>query len=285
MTDRFLGGGINVYPDAPLRGCVNDIRMDCEKLVQLCGFTWDQLAACTDQNAHSYGLRSRLERLVSGALPGDRLIFWYSGHGAQIPVRADSGEPDGYLETLVPIDFNWDMEGTWITDKDFYEIFNPIPDGVNLTIVLDSCFSGGMGEAAPRGVTHRAGYPQPDVFSGRLNRAFPIQSLDATVRHRGNVADGKVSTRKLVGGRALLDRVVLIEGCQEDQTCADAYINGRNCGAFTNFFWEQFEANQDASVLELMALTNKTLERTGFEQRCKATGSVEGLSRRFAYRP
>merc|ERR1712217_292158 len=77
--------------------------------------------------------------LVQGAAPGDALFFHYSGHGGQ---EADPTmmEEDGMNETLIPVDYQ--QAGQIIDDVVHQMLVKPLPAGVRLTAIFDSCHSG-----------------------------------------------------------------------------------------------------------------------------------------------
>lgn len=79
--------------------------------------------------------------LVQGCQPGDSLVFHYSGHGSQ--QRNYTGdEIDGYDETLCPLDF--ETQGMIVDDEINATIVRPLPRGVKLHAIIDSCHSGTM---------------------------------------------------------------------------------------------------------------------------------------------
>jgi hypothetical protein len=80
-----------------------------------------------------------LKALVSGAEPGDKFTFFYSGHSDQQDAKSDLEEEDGMDEILITSD-----EKT-IIDNELKEILvNPLPVGCNLLAILDTCHSGTM---------------------------------------------------------------------------------------------------------------------------------------------
>lgn len=80
-----------------------------------------------------------LHWLVQGCQPGDSLVFHYSGHGSrQRDYHGD--EVDGYDETLCPLDF--ETQGMIVDDEINAAIVKPIPHGVKLHAIIDSCHSG-----------------------------------------------------------------------------------------------------------------------------------------------
>src|SRR5205823_15090744 len=72
-----------------------------------------------------------LDELFNGVGPADRVVFYYSGHGYQ---QVINGNKEEYLVT---------QDIKFFHDDDFSKKTQGLPDGV-LTVVLDSCFSGGM---------------------------------------------------------------------------------------------------------------------------------------------
>jgi hypothetical protein len=76
---------------------------------------------------------------VAGAKAGDCLFFHFSGHGSQQDDRTGL-EEDGYNETIVPLDY---QTNGMITDDELFDLIaKPLPEGVHLTTIFDSCHSG-----------------------------------------------------------------------------------------------------------------------------------------------
>ncbi|KAH7438391.1 hypothetical protein KP509_04G013100 [Ceratopteris richardii] len=97
--------------------------------------------------------------MIAKSEDGDVLFFHYSGHGMRAPAQIDDDDETGYDECIVPCDMNF------ITDDDFRELISKLPSGVALTIVSDSCHSGGLIEAAKEqiGDSHNPqGKPEAD---------------------------------------------------------------------------------------------------------------------------
>ena len=84
-------------------------------------------------------IKAGIKWLVDEAVAGDSLLFWYSGHGSQLPNTNDR-EKDGYDEALCPVDM---YENGLLVDDELNEILvQPLPAGVRLTCFLDACHSG-----------------------------------------------------------------------------------------------------------------------------------------------
>ncbi|KAF4393480.1 hypothetical protein F8388_023284 [Cannabis sativa] len=144
MAKKALLIGCN-YPGtkAELRGCINDVKRMYTCLIDRYGFSEDDITVLIDTD-DSYtqptgkNIRAALSRLIRSGSPGDFLFVHYSGHGTRLPAETGEDDDTGYDECIVPCDMNL------ITDDDFRDFVDQIPDGCRLTIVSDSCHSGGL---------------------------------------------------------------------------------------------------------------------------------------------
>ncbi|KAI3414923.1 uncharacterized protein J3R85_015726 [Psidium guajava] len=132
---------------AELKGCINDVNRMYRCLVERYGFSQDDINVLIDSNdSHlqptGKNIRRALSDLLRSAEPGDFLFVHYSGHGTRLPAETGEEDDTGYDECIVPCDMNL------ITDDDFRDFVDQVPDGCRLTIVSDSCHSGGLIEQA-----------------------------------------------------------------------------------------------------------------------------------------
>src|SRR5712692_4457306 len=105
--NKALLVGINAYPGNELKGCINDVTDMRDLLQAKSGFGAADIRLLTDAQATTAEIGKGLDWLVAGVQPGDRILFHYSGHGAQMPTRNPSGEVDGLDEVICPVDFDW----------------------------------------------------------------------------------------------------------------------------------------------------------------------------------
>jgi len=260
---RALIVGINyVGTSNELRGCVNDANLVNKTLTEQYGFT--DVRMLLDEEATTKAMLNNLRWLVADAKSGDILYFHYSGHGSQL--RDKSGdEADGLDEIICPVDLNWIDKV--ITDDQLKSIFGGVPVGVNLTVTLDCCNSGGGLDQANQyqalGAADRAAQP-----GGRF---IPPPKYTPE-----QLAEG---VKKYGFKRKILQRNVdatglMISGCQSHQTSADAYIDGDYIGACT-YYLNKTLADNDYKInyKDLVDTMNNDLANAGFTQRPELNGS------------
>ncbi|KAJ7484412.1 caspase domain-containing protein [Mycena latifolia] len=81
-----------------------------------------------------------IAELVKDARAGDRIFFHYSGDSTQVINRSNS-EKDGVDSCLVPLE----GEEMMIVDTELHSVLvAPLPTGVHLVAVLDTCHSAGL---------------------------------------------------------------------------------------------------------------------------------------------
>lgn len=276
---RALLVGIN-YPGTPhaLNGCVNDVQTMSDILVKHYGFTDPkERRMLTDNSATTQAILDRLEWLVDGAQPGDVLYFHYSGHGSQMVnqyYNADY-EPDGLDEILCPIDLDW--RDKVIRDDQLKSIFDRVPAGVNLTVVLDCCHSGsGLDQSYQYQPIVKA--RTVDVNSPNKARVLP---MPADIANRGYGLNLQLKPRSVQSRN--IDRTgLLISGCQSDQTSADAWIHNKYMGAATYYLAYALEQNNwDINYKQLVEIMNNKLAQYGYTQRPELNGSVQLFTGNF----
>lgn len=211
---RALLVGINyIGTENQLNGCINDI-----KNVQLFlknSRNYSDFVKLTDDNQDTLPTKDNilkgLEDLVKGAKAGDELWFHFSGHG--ILVRdTNRDEESGYDSCICPLDF---QDSGFILDDQLRSIL-VIPDGVKLYVVLDCCHSG-------TGCDLRYKYEDESYYnkSGRPKKYVSSEwTLKQTMTQFKKYPKSKGD-------------IVMISGCKDTQTSADAFEEGESAGALT----------------------------------------------------
>lgn len=143
-TRRAVIIGINYTgQQGELSGCHNDAKNMMEYLVNVQGFSTDNMTVLMDDGENAVPTRdnilSAFRSLVAQSSYDDVCFVHYSGHGGK--VRDDNGdEADGYDETLIPVDYQSNGQ---IRDDDIFNcLVGPMAKGVTLTCLMDCCHSG-----------------------------------------------------------------------------------------------------------------------------------------------
>lgn len=265
---RALIVGIN-YPgtSSELRGCVNDANNVELLLKTQYGFT--DVRKLLDAEATTTQIKGSLDWLVDGAKPGDVLVFHYSGHGSQT-YDIGGDEPDKFDEIICPIDIDWIHNV--ITDDYMKSVFDRVPTGVNLTVVLDSCNSG-------------TGIDQNETI-GAVGTQTPLAAAAAKwAEASGRYLPPPVEIQALihehccqpkersVQSRDVNSSALLISGCQADQTSADAYINGIWQGAATHAMTTALRVDPKLSYRSLITDMNDFMITQQYTQRPQLDGN------------
>src|SRR5262245_2791746 len=227
MAKRALLIGINQYQiaGADLRGCVNDVQDVAAALVEFYGFDKKNITVLTDAAATKKAMQSGIAALVRDSKKDDVAVLHYSGHGSNVPDDNDD-EADGRDEILCPTDLDWKdpMRDDWLRST-----LDGMKDGVNFTAIMDCCHSGtNTREFLPPDAPVKQRYlPSPwGLVAAESGRRQPRKVLSEV--RRSSPAARKA---KDIVNADLPE--LLLTGCRDTQTSADAFINGRYNGALT----------------------------------------------------
>lgn len=138
-------------------------------------------------------------------------------------VDSNKDETDGKDEVICPLDYN---KSGMITDDLLHDLMvKKLKDGVKLRVIFDCCHSG--------------------------------SGIDLPFRYD--------STKKFIteNSSSLQKDIIMISGCKDDQTSADAYINGGKKGALT---WGIVESLSICSWKDLIEKTRKKMKERNFTQ-------------------
>jgi hypothetical protein len=219
--------------DGPLDACEFDAN-DMAKIAKSQGMKATVLLTKKATRAALFsGLRAAAKQLAGG----DLFFLSYSGHGGQVP-DVNGDEADGKDET-------WCLYDGQLIDDELYFELSQFAAGVRILVLSDSCHSGTvtrelpplppppgqrpklMPDAVARRVyaEHKAFYDklQIDVAKAAKKTTKASANPDAAL---AQVAQAAHATA-VVG--AFKAAVVLISGCQDNQTSMD----GDHNGAFT----------------------------------------------------
>ena len=227
MAKRALLIGINKYQiaGADLRGCVNDVTALSGALVEFHGFKTGDIAVLTDGAATKKAMQAGIKKLMREAKKGDVVVLHYSGHGSNAP-DDNKDEADGRDEILCPTDLDWDspLRDDWLRTT-----FDGLRAGVSFTVIMDCCHSGTNTRAIlpPDAPVKERYLPNPwGLAAVESGRSLP-KKVTSELRRSPR------STRKAKDIVNADLPEVLVTGCRDTQTSADAFINGAYTGALT----------------------------------------------------
>lgn len=249
MKRKFVFIGLNKYgiPGNDLRGCLNDIKDWQLLLTTTYGLELSEQKTLLDSNATTDNIKNVIKWLTTDVGPDDVISLFYSGHGSQMPSN-DPDEIDGKNEILCPYDI--DFKSKVISDKFLVSCFKDVPAEAMSLIVLDCCHSGDA--------LRDFGLPLIESTSKFLT---PPQELWSDLPSISMMKDIRI------GGRYSKQKGVLMSGCASDQTSADAFINGRNCGAFSYFMMSALKQNPYLTYKELMTIVDVNIAKAGYTQK------------------
>lgn len=176
------------------------------------------------------GLRSATKALKAG----DLFFLSYSGHGGQVP-DVSGDEDDKQDET-------WCLYNGQLIDDELYFELSKFASGVRILVLSDSCHSGSVTRAAPpvpanpqqrpklmpAAVALRT-YREHQAFYDKLQLEIAQAAGQAEVDPDTALAQVAASARLSAIVRNFKPAVILISGCQDNQTSMD----GQHNGAFT----------------------------------------------------
>jgi hypothetical protein len=195
--------GINYENDgaAKLNGCIEDTKNIVTFLKNKCGYQDSDIQLLTDNTAMKptkQNIINSINMLVKRVKETQAKEVWfsYSGHGSYLSCYSSVEEKDNQDEALVPLDYN---QSGLIRDDVLYEILvKQLPLDCHLFSIIDACHSGTA-----------------------LDLPY-LYRLDSGVKEQRQPEK--------------LANIFKLSGCRDNQTSADAYIQGKYQGALTFSF-------------------------------------------------
>jgi hypothetical protein len=235
--------GINyINTSNQLEGCINDALNLKNMLITRFSFNDSDCILLTDNTKvkpTKTNILNNLTNILKNSVSGDTVVFTYSGHGTNT-VDLSRDEDDGQDELLVPIDAT--SIRTCILDDDLKQLLvTYLKPDVKMFCIVDSCFSG-------------------TIFDLKYNY-FPVKPIN-------NITDKfSVSVNK-TEKEAIKSNLIVISGCQDNQTSADAQISKNNYqGAMTFTLLETIKnKGTNISLQDLLLNMINLLKSNGFSQ-------------------
>jgi hypothetical protein len=218
-----------------------------------------------------HNILAAMDWLVSE--PGCTLFLQYSGHGGQIE-DVDGNRATGIDDTIVPVDF--ETRGQISSTLLHEHLVTRMAPGCTLFIIMDCCHSGSAVELPYvyrsdsdgqislldnlRVGARLVGEAQRLIDGGfSYNKVGEAQQLLAGassffkgLRHMGEQEEEGLDAGEFVGQYGSEQKMVtMFSGCKDDQTSADASIEGQATGAMTWAFLEAMKANPNPSYAQV----------------------------------
>ena len=189
--------GINYNgTSSKLNGCINDINSVSTLLTSKYAFKPESITKITDETKQKPTrdvILASFAQFLASGVEGDLLFFSFSGHGSYTLDR-NNDETNGNDEMLI----SSDLKG--ILDDELKSLIqNNLKKNVTLFALFDCCFSGTVLD-------------------------LKYQYLDSLVNDASSVNNNDAETK---------GNVIMISGCNDAQTSADAYIDKKYQGAMT----------------------------------------------------
>lgn len=240
--------GINYYQTpGQLYGCINDVRK-MKKLLEMRGYTEFMILTEEDEmKPTKTNILKGFEWLIKDNESYDKIFLHYSGHGSWLK-DITSDEVDGRDECLVPLDFK--TNGMILDDDIYSKLVNHIK--CDFMGVIDACHSGSM-------LDLKFNYhPAPTFTGGNKNNRKNYTNTYVT----------KTNKKLLNGLDKKENTIMVISGCQDKQTSADAWLERKSQGALTYCFYKTIRNNRfNISTSELMKNIHLELMSKNFTQR------------------
>ncbi len=217
--------GINyLNTENELQGCINDVNNIYELLKQ---YNFKSIKLITDNTLIKptrTSILNEFTNMLINSSSGDTLFLFYSGHGSYT-IDINLNEKTGYDQMIIPIDLNP------IVDDELKLLINKyLKKGVLLIALFDSCFSG-------------------SVLDLQYEWMDSLESNNLTENIKENETTGNV---------------IMISGCSDIQTSADAIIDNKGQGAMTWSFLKSYKEN--ITWRQLLINMRDLLKNSGYSQ-------------------
>lgn len=171
--------GVNDYADKTISFTGHPERDVClmrHALITRFGFAPEDVAVLVNEEATRDAVLDAIRtRLIDRAADNGAVVFYYSGHGSQIPdTDGDETRYDGLDETIVPYDGTKDG-ARHIRDDEFEALFAELSKkSAHMAVIFDSCHSGD----ATRSLGRSKALPAPAAAPQSGGRAEPPGEFD-----------------------------------------------------------------------------------------------------------
>lgn len=248
--------GINNYPQHQLDGCVTDVELQQELLINRFGFNAKDILTLTNQQATRENIETAfVEHLREQAQPEDVVVFHFSGYGSQVKIPSSDVATNQAEETvanyqlvnsLLPIDGILPTKGTPVGNDLLQEtliwLARSLPTE-KVTMVLDTSFRTSKqslkGNLRIRSFSDIAQRPSPEEIAFREQLQIKLAGQKRKSVHPG----------------------IILAAASQDQIAVEKRWNNFSAGLFTyaltQYLWEVTAPNRVQVTLERVTETVK----------------------------
>ncbi|KAF2678809.1 peptidase C14 [Lentithecium fluviatile CBS 122367] len=249
-----------------------------------------------------HNMLAAMDWLVSE--PNCTLFLHYSGHGGQIR-DVDGNRSTGLDDSLVPVD--WEERGQISSTVLHEHLVTRMKGGCTLFILLDCCHSGSAVELP---FVYRSDADGQISLLDNLRKGAQLVGEAQSLISGGLSFDKAGEARELLAGATSFFRglkhgvegeeeglqegefedqyghegrmVTMFSGCRDDQTSADARIEGESTGAMTWAFLQVLKKEGSPTYAQTLQMTRKLLDESNYTQipqlSCGVDINLEDLS-------
>jgi hypothetical protein len=183
-----------------LQGCLTDADNMITFLVNKRGYLRKNITLITDSTPvkpTSLNIQNAISALISLATVKGARELWFHYSGHGTYVKdLNKDEKDGRDECIVPLDFT---NKGFILDDALNQLIMKLPAVCRMVCMFDSCYSGTVLDLK---------------YAADINNSISVDN----------------------SGSNILGRIIMISGCTDTQTSAEAWLNGKWSGAMTTSF-------------------------------------------------
>ena len=205
----FVGIGQYSAPGVPaLAGVVHDMA-SAAKIAAALAISPAQTTVLRDREATAERIRAEIARLAERVRPGDRVFFYYSGHGTRWQeVLGAPSCTEGLMAT----------DGVVLTNSELGELLHPIARRADKMLVFyDACFSGGVADQRP--------FTTRILGSARITPKFTLAGAPAACSQASNYRTRSLSLVMRERGQAP-ENLVQIAAARPDEVSFDDSRSG-----------------------------------------------------------
>ena len=225
--NALLIGCNYIGTQSELSGCINDVENIQNKLKTQ--YKFNSIVIMTDNTSKKptkVNILDEIKVLLNNSKSGDKLFLGFSGHGTYTK-DTNGDEKDGLDEMFVPLDFNC------ISDDEIKICINDnLKKDVTLFALFDCCHSGTI-------LDLRYQYFDSENYDNSTENLKETETI-------GNL--------------------IMISGCMDNQTSADAYINSMYQGAMTWSFLDTVSKKPKLTWIELIKNMRSSLKTSTYQQ-------------------